>query len=75
MKRALTLTVEKEGTIFWDVSRYRKMKLPELAKSAGDGDTYCRIKVYPTAELQKSSPYSENRCNLSGPSHGCENCN
>jgi len=35
MKRALTLTVEKEGTIFWDGVKVSKDELPELAKSAG----------------------------------------
>lgn len=35
MKRALTLTVEKDGTIFWDGVKASKDELPELAKSAG----------------------------------------
>jgi biopolymer transport protein ExbD len=35
VKSALTLTVEKDGTIFWEGVRISERELPELAKSAG----------------------------------------
>ena len=36
MKSALTLTVEKDGTIFWDGIKASKEELHELAKAAGE---------------------------------------
>lgn len=35
MKSALTLTVEKDGAIFWEGVKVSKDELPELAKAAG----------------------------------------
>ena len=36
MKRALTLTVEKDGAIFWNGVKVSKDELPELARTAGN---------------------------------------
>ncbi|MDD4159969.1 MAG: biopolymer transporter ExbD [Synergistaceae bacterium] len=35
-KKALTLTVEKNGTIFWEGHSVTREELPQLAKNAGD---------------------------------------
>ncbi len=36
MKRTVTLTVEKDGAIFWDGTRITREEIPGLAKVAGD---------------------------------------
>jgi biopolymer transport protein ExbD len=36
VKSALTLTVEKDGTIFWEGVRISERELPELARGARD---------------------------------------
>ncbi len=38
MKNTLTLTVEKDGAIFWNGLRITQEELPELARGAGDKD-------------------------------------
>ncbi len=38
MKNTLTLTVEKDGAIFWNGLRITREELPELARGAGDKD-------------------------------------
>jgi biopolymer transport protein ExbD len=70
VKSALTLTVEKDGTIFWEGVRISERELPELARSAGgrrDPDSRA-IKVPPTAEIAEVlSILRKTGHNLSGP--------